>query len=106
MSRIGRKPVPMPKGVTAQLGVDRAADLAFRPLHREPEAVKVRRDALGERDGPLADTRHVASYQTTASSSPPTRAVRASRSVMSPCGVDRIAMPRPFLTRGISRALT
>src|SRR2546426_7437828 len=44
---------------------------------------------------PISDARHGRPpYQTTASSSPPTRAVRASRSVMSPCGVERIAMPR------------
>ena len=42
----------------------------------------------------------------TARSSPPTRAGRACRSDMRPCGVDTIAMPRPFFTRGISRDFT
>src|SRR5438309_3571263 len=90
-----------------QLGVDQPADLALRALHGNPRPVELGRDALGNGDRLPADARHgPASYQTSASSSPPTRAVRASRSVMSPCGVDRIAIPRPFLTRGISRALT
>src|SRR2546430_15838209 len=83
------------------------ADLAFRALHRDAAPFDLRGDALGQRDRLPADARHdLRSYQTTASSPPPTRAGRASRSVISPCGVDRIAMPRPFLTRGISRALT
>src|SRR5947199_4755823 len=90
-----------------QLGVDEPADLALGALHGDPQAVEVRGHTPGHRDRLLADARHgAASYQTTASSSPPTRAVRASRSVMSPWGVERIAIPRPFLTRGISRALT
>src|SRR6266568_4684969 len=90
-----------------EIGMGHAADLAFRALHRDAAPVDLGGDALGQQDRLLADARHgLRSYQTTASSSPPTRAVRASRSVMSPCGVDRIAMPRPFLTRGISRALT
>src|SRR5213596_3284986 len=90
-----------------QLGVDQPADLALRALHGNPRPVELGGDALGNGDWLPADTRHgPPSYQTSASSSPPTRAVRASRSVMSPCGVERIAIPRPFLTRGISRALT
>src|SRR4029077_20600904 len=89
-----------------ELGVDQAADLPLGALHRDPLARQRGGDALGQRNGFLADTRHGASYQTTASSSPPTWAVRASRSVMTPCGVERMAMPRPFFTRGISRALT
>src|SRR2546426_477005 len=90
-----------------QLGVDQPADLALRTLHGDAQAVELGGDALGNGDWLPADTRHgPASYQTSASSSPPMRAARASRSVMSPCGVERIAIPRPFLTRGISRALT
>ncbi len=61
---------------------------------------------LGNGTGFLPMRDIVRSYHTTASTSPPTRAVRASRSVMRPCGVLRIAMPRPFLMRGISRAFT
>src|SRR5213083_2755364 len=131
MSRIGRKPIPIPKGVTTQLdglritvkgpkgeisrvihaelgvAVDQPAALALRTLHGDAQAVELGGDALGNGDWLPTDTRHgPASYQTSASSSPPMRAVRASRSVMSPCGVERIAIPRPFLTRGISRALT
>ena len=46
------------------------------------------------------------SYQITASSSPPRFAARASRSDISPFGVERMAIPRPFRTRGISRDFT
>ena len=46
------------------------------------------------------------SYQTWATYSPPRRWRRASRSLMMPRGVDRMAMPNPFFTRGISRAFT
>src|SRR5207249_1884515 len=87
-----------------QLGVNQPAGFALRTLHSDAQAVELGGDALGNGNWLPADTRHgPASYQTSASSSPPMRAVRASRSVMSPCGVERIAIPRPFLTREIPR---
>ena len=48
----------------------------------------------------------VRSYHSTAINSPPMCARRASRSDISPWGVETMAMPRPFFTRGISRDLT
>ena len=36
------------------------------------------------------------------STSPPTPEARALRSVITPCDVETIAMPRPFITRGMS----
>ena len=61
---------------------------------------------LGRVTGFLPIRDIAASYQTTARSSPPRFALRASRSVISPFGVETIAMPRPFLTRGSSRHFT
>src|SRR2546422_5357972 len=63
-----------------QLGVDQPADLALRTLHGDAQAVELGGDALGNGDWLPADTRHgPASYQTSASSSPPMRAVSCSR---------------------------
>jgi len=47
----------------------------------------------------MSDFRYQATMQST---SPPTPVARALRSVITPCDVDTIAMPRPFITRGIS----
>src|SRR6266576_4336531 len=88
-----------------ELRMKRAADLALRALHGDRAALELGGDALGQRNRLPADARH-GGYHTTASSSPPTRAVRASRSDIKPCGVERMAIPSPFLTRGISRSLT
>src|SRR5215210_959074 len=86
--------------------VQRAAELAPRPLYRHRVPLHLKRDALGNRHRFSSYTRHVPSYQTTASNSPPRLALRASRSVIRPRGVETIAMPRPFLTRGSSRHFT
>src|SRR5439155_26889427 len=88
-----------------ELRMKRAADLALRALDGDRTAFDLRGDTVGQRNRLPADARH-GGYQTTASSSPPTRAVRASRSDIRPCGVEGIAIPSPFLTRGISRAFT
>jgi hypothetical protein len=76
------------------------------PLTETCCPVRVTVTPLGTTTGFLPIRDMAGSYQTTASNSPPRLAERASRSVMSPLGVDTIAMPRPFLTRGISRDLT
>src|SRR5437867_344078 len=78
-------------------------DLALGPLDREPRAVDLRRDALGERNRPLADARHDASYQTTASNSPPTRAVRTRVSISATGSVTLISSFRP-LPAGLAHA--
>ena len=58
------------------------------------------------RNGLFADTRHSKllsfPYQMYAITSPPTPALRASRSAMTPLEVDTIAVPRPPRTRGSS----
>src|SRR6185436_12254016 len=88
------------------LGMELTAQLASRPLHRDAVSLQLERDTLGYGDRLSANTRHGSSYHTTASSSPPRLALRASRSVMSPRGVETMAMPSPFLTRGSSRHFT
>ena len=45
--------------------------------------------------------RDIAGYQTSATTSPPTPAARASWPVMTPCEVDRIVVPIPPSTLGI-----
>jgi len=45
-------------------------------------------------------------YQTRAMSSPPTPCLRATRSDMRPCDVERMAIPSPFRTLGISSTAT
>src|SRR4029077_975088 len=52
-------------------------------------------------DGQLSDTRHAhlaLNYHTEQMSSPPTFAFWASRSTIIPFGVDRMLIPKPFLT--------
>src|SRR5215210_2451806 len=86
--------------------VQRAAELATGPLHGHSISLDLEGDTLRHRHRLPSDSRHSSSYHTTASSSPPRFALRASRSVMRPRGVDTMAMPSPFLTRGSSRHLT
>src|SRR3954465_15758627 len=88
------------------LGMELAPQLASRSLHRYAVALQLEGDTLGHGDRLSTNTRHGSSYQTTASSSPPRLALRASRSVMSPRGVETMAMPSPFFTRGSSRHFT
>src|SRR5574341_495633 len=47
----------------------------------------------------------IRAYQTWQSTSPPTPRSFAARSVMSPCEVERIATPKPLITRGKRREL-
>jgi hypothetical protein len=61
-------------------------------------------DAGGDLEGLSSDSRH--GYQTSQRTSPPTPFVRASLSVITPCDVDRMAMPRPLRTRGTCLAGT
>src|SRR5215208_5560375 len=98
----------VPVQADLHLGVQGARELAARPLHLDRVAVDRDRDALGHRDGPPADTRHRwrLPYQTRQRSSPPVRAWRACRSLISPRDVLRIAMPSPLRTRGISATPT
>src|SRR5215218_7658051 len=75
----------------------------LRTLHRDVVAVERHVDAARDHDWLLADSRHrVLRYQTWHRTSPPTRRWRASRSVMSPWLVERMAMPMPPSTRGTS----
>ncbi len=60
--------------------------------------------ALGDCDGCVSNSRHVRVplYQTLQTSSPPTPALRAARSVIMPCEVLMIMTPRPLRTLGMS----
>ena len=86
--------------------VQPAAQLTAGSLDRHIVALELKGHTFRHRNRLSTDTRHRTSYQTTASSSPPRFAVRASRSVISPRGVETMAMPRPFLTLGSSRHFT
>ena len=62
----------------------------------------------GNDDGFSSNSRHCLlplSYHTKARTSPPTWAARAALSVMTPFEVEMIAVPRPFMTLGISSQL-
>src|SRR5699024_10123524 len=62
----------------------------------------------GNDDGFSSNSRHCLlplSYHTKARTSPPTCAARAALSVMTPFEVEMIAVPRPFMTLGISSQL-
>src|SRR5829696_3810880 len=63
------------------------------------------RDGCGHRDGLASDARHGA-YQTWATTSPPTPALRASWPVITPWDVDMIAVPMPPSTLGMCLAST
>ena len=87
----------------------RALQLALGAL--EPNAGRIERalDALEEGNRTLAHARlalhflcGLSHHQTSQSNSPPTRSRRASLSVMTPREVERMAMPRPFMTLGRS----
>ena len=55
---------------------------------------------------PMRDMFLLPSNQATMqSTSPPTPVARALRSVITPCDVDTMAMPSPFMTRGMSSLL-
>src|SRR3569623_562722 len=77
--------------------VQRELKSAFRALHLDGLAFHVGGGAGRDGDGFFADTRHQNPVQMI---SPPTLASRASWSAMTPFGGDRMAMPRPLLTRG------
>ena len=65
-------------------------------------------DAGRNDDGFSSNSRHCLlplSYHTKARTSPPTCAARAALSVMMPLEVEMIAVPRPFMTLGISSQL-
>src|SRR5665213_1143936 len=63
-------------------------------------------DLGGQRNGMMADSRHaMLRYAMMQRTSPPTPVARALRSVITPCDVDTMAMPRPFITRGMSSLL-
>ena len=66
------------------------------------------RDTGRNDDGFSSNSRHCLlplSYHTKARTSPPTCAARAALSVMMPLEVEMIAVPRPFMTLGISSQL-
>src|SRR5688572_18256474 len=82
--------------------VERAAQLALRPLHHDVLPRDLHVDAAGDGDGHLSDPAHLLTYQTYARTSPPRPFFSASRPVMRPDEVDTIAIPSPPSTRGIS----
>src|SRR5262245_50166225 len=99
--------------------MDLAGQLPLGALDRNHLAVNRRGNPRRDGHWFLSDSRHISlvlpvtgdrcpvtGYHTTASNSPPRFAARACRSDMRPLGVDTIAIPSPFRTRGISRDLT
>ena len=81
-------------------------ELAPRPLDAHELGLDGDVDARGHRDRLLSDSAHALTYQTYATTSPPTPARRASWPVMTPREVETIAVPIPPSTFGISPALT
>src|SRR5579871_926073 len=76
---------------------DGPGQLALGALDRDGVPVERNRDAGWDRDRFLADAGHGDQY-TRQRTSPPTLASRAALSDMTPLGVERIEMPRPFFT--------
>ena len=85
MSRIGKKPIPMPKGVTVKITPD--ANLTLTPFG----------NAIGFL--PILD---MSSHHTLQRTSPPTPAFTAARPVMTPRDVVRMLVPSPASTSGTS----
>ena len=82
---------------------DRQRQRALGAFHGHGVPGDRRGDALRELDRELCDSRHVLLPQaTTQSTSPPCPERRASRSVMTPFGVETMATPRPPSTFGSS----
>src|SRR5262249_1542442 len=88
--------------------VEGALALALRSLDADRRALDGGAHALRQRDCALADARlmdrrlcRARHHHTSQSSSPPTLRSRACLSVISPCDVERIAMPIPLWTFGI-----
>src|SRR5512146_64858 len=83
-------------------------ELALGTFHLHRVAIDRYGHAVRDGDRKFSDSRHVTTllYQTTATSSPPVRDWRASRSDIRPLLVLRIASPSPLRTRGISAAAT
>src|ERR1035441_1024824 len=77
-------------------------DGAPRALHRDRKVRDLNVDALGNGDGLLTDSRHVAPHHTVQTTSPPTPRFFAAWPVRRPCEVDTMATPRPPRTPGSS----
>jgi len=104
----------VPSIFTGHIGRERTCELAFGALHIDLAVLDVDGDALWDVHHALADARLanafdeasrlnslLSHHQTSQRSSPPTRCLRASRSVMTPRLVLRIDTPRPERTRGM-----
>ena len=76
-------------------------EVASRPVHAYDLRLHRDGDGRGDGDGLSTDAGHECGYQTSATSSPPTPAARASWPVMTPCEVDRIVVPMPPRTFGM-----
>src|SRR6267143_2908067 len=86
------------------LPVELLRDLALGALDVHEARLGGHLDLVRNLDGELADARHGcwAPYQTVAISSPPRCFLRAWWSTSTPLEVERIAIPRPFSTLGMS----
>src|SRR6516225_12318453 len=84
-------------------GEDGVRQLRLGALHLHGAAAHRHGHTGRDRDGLLADSRHLDAlpYQTWQTSSPPRPASRASRSVRRPRDVDTTDTPRPPMTRGM-----
>ena len=80
---------------------------AQRALDRNFAGADIHFDLGRQLDGVVADPRHlcVLRQATMQSTSPPTPVARALRSVITPREVETIAMPIPFMTRGMASLL-
>src|SRR3954469_17223497 len=76
-------------------------EVAPGPVHAHDLRLHRDGDGRGDGDGLSTDAGHESDYQTSATSSPPTPAARASWPVMTPCEVDRMVVPIPPRTLGI-----
>src|SRR5574337_332847 len=86
------------------LGAEAPRHGAKRPLDGDLASGERHLDLRRQLDRVVADARHgcAPAQATMQSTSPPTPLARALRSVITPCDVDTMAMPSPFMTRGMS----
>ena len=86
---------------------DRSRNLAFGALHFDNVGANLDFDASGHHDGHFTNSRHnCTAYQISHRSSPPTFFSLAASPSRTPEEVERMQIPRPFCTRGMSPART
>ena len=96
-----------PIDFNSHVGVDLLGKSTLGTLDCHNAVFEFRFDAGGNIYRFSSNSRHfrTSSYQMNARTSPPTFCLRASRSVITPLEVEMMAIPRPFMTLGISSTL-